>query len=78
MLTEAGKIYPLGSQAGGCQEGPLKDEGTPLATPEEIIDEARNGRMFILVDDEDRENEGDLVFHRRKFGQVTCVEVVAA
>jgi 3,4-dihydroxy 2-butanone 4-phosphate synthase / GTP cyclohydrolase II len=32
-----------------------------LATPEEIIDEARNGRMFILVDDEDRENEGDLV-----------------
>src|SRR4051812_39763604 len=32
-----------------------------LSTPEEIIEEARNGRMFILVDDEDRENEGDLV-----------------
>lgn len=32
-----------------------------LATIEEIIDEARNGRMFVLVDDEDRENEGDLV-----------------
>ena len=32
-----------------------------LATAEEVIDEARNGRMFILVDDEDRENEGDLV-----------------
>ena len=28
---------------------------------EEIIEEARNGRMFILVDDEGRENEGDLV-----------------
>ena len=28
---------------------------------EEIIEEARNGRMFILVDDETRENEGDLV-----------------
>src|SRR5579864_1196373 len=28
---------------------------------EEIIEEARNGRMFILVDDEDREDEGDLV-----------------
>jgi 3,4-dihydroxy 2-butanone 4-phosphate synthase/GTP cyclohydrolase II len=28
---------------------------------EEVIEEARNGRMFILVDDEDRENEGDLV-----------------
>jgi 3,4-dihydroxy 2-butanone 4-phosphate synthase/GTP cyclohydrolase II len=32
-----------------------------LSSPEEIIDEARNGRMFILVDDENRENEGDLV-----------------
>jgi 3,4-dihydroxy 2-butanone 4-phosphate synthase/GTP cyclohydrolase II len=32
-----------------------------LSTPEELIDEARNGRMFILADDEDRENEGDLV-----------------
>jgi 3,4-dihydroxy 2-butanone 4-phosphate synthase / GTP cyclohydrolase II len=32
-----------------------------MASPEEIIDEARNGRMFILVDDEDRENEGDLI-----------------
>ena len=34
---------------------------SPLASAEEMIDEARNGRMFILVDDEDRENEGDLV-----------------
>jgi 3,4-dihydroxy 2-butanone 4-phosphate synthase/GTP cyclohydrolase II len=32
-----------------------------LSSPEEIIDAARNGRMFILVDDEDRENEGDLI-----------------
>jgi 3,4-dihydroxy 2-butanone 4-phosphate synthase / GTP cyclohydrolase II len=32
-----------------------------LSTVEEIIDDARNGRMFILVDDEERENEGDLV-----------------
>ncbi|MFZ5609293.1 MAG: 3,4-dihydroxy-2-butanone-4-phosphate synthase [Pseudomonadota bacterium] len=32
-----------------------------LSTIEEVIEEARNGRMFILVDDEDRENEGDLV-----------------
>ena len=27
----------------------------------EIIEEARNGRLFVLVDDESRENEGDLV-----------------
>ncbi len=38
-----------------------KRPGRAIACPEEIIDEARNGRMFILVDDEDRENEGDLV-----------------
>jgi 3,4-dihydroxy 2-butanone 4-phosphate synthase/GTP cyclohydrolase II len=32
-----------------------------LSSIEEVIEEARNGRMFILVDDEARENEGDLV-----------------
>jgi 3,4-dihydroxy 2-butanone 4-phosphate synthase/GTP cyclohydrolase II len=32
-----------------------------LSPIEDIIDDARNGRMFILIDDEDRENEGDLV-----------------
>jgi 3,4-dihydroxy 2-butanone 4-phosphate synthase / GTP cyclohydrolase II len=32
-----------------------------LSHAEELVEEARNGRMFILVDDEDRENEGDLV-----------------
>ncbi|MFC4295266.1 3,4-dihydroxy-2-butanone-4-phosphate synthase [Novosphingobium tardum] len=37
------------------------DESPALVPIEEIIDEARNGRMFILVDDEDRENEGDLI-----------------
>ena len=31
------------------------------AAAEDIIEEARKGRMFILVDDEDRENEGDVV-----------------
>lgn len=32
-----------------------------ISSTEDIINEARNGRMFILVDHEDRENEGDLV-----------------
>jgi 3,4-dihydroxy 2-butanone 4-phosphate synthase/GTP cyclohydrolase II len=32
-----------------------------LVDAETIINEARNGRMFILVDDDDRENEGDLI-----------------
>ncbi|WP_213271678.1 3,4-dihydroxy-2-butanone-4-phosphate synthase [Hyphomonas sp.] len=32
-----------------------------ISSIEEIIEDARNGRMFILVDAEDRENEGDLI-----------------
>ena len=32
-----------------------------FSTPEEIIEELRQGRMVVLVDDEDRENEGDLL-----------------
>jgi 3,4-dihydroxy 2-butanone 4-phosphate synthase/GTP cyclohydrolase II len=32
-----------------------------LSSAEELIEEARNGRMFVLADDEDRENEGDLI-----------------
>ena len=37
------------------------DYGDAISDIEEIIEDARNGRMFILVDHEDRENEGDLV-----------------
>ena len=39
-----------------------ENDDTPvLVGIDDIINEARNGRMFILVDDEDRENEGDLI-----------------
>jgi len=42
--------------------GPVeKDWAEAISSIEEILDDARNGRMFILVDHEDRENEGDLV-----------------
>ena len=43
-----------------------------LSTIEEVIEDARQGRMFILVDDEGRENEGDLVIPAEK----TTPEVV--
>jgi 3,4-dihydroxy 2-butanone 4-phosphate synthase / GTP cyclohydrolase II len=43
-----------------ARAAPQPDFGR-IATIEEIIHEARNGRMYILVDDEDRENEGDLI-----------------
>ena len=32
-----------------------------LSSIDEIIEDARNGKMYILVDDPDRENEGDLI-----------------
>ena len=35
---------------------------SPIATVPEIVDEIRRGNIVVLVDDEDRENEGDLVF----------------
>ncbi|WP_323768465.1 3,4-dihydroxy-2-butanone-4-phosphate synthase [Marinovum sp.] len=42
--------------------GPVEENwSAAISSVEEIINEARNGRMFILVDHEDRENEGDLV-----------------
>jgi 3,4-dihydroxy 2-butanone 4-phosphate synthase / GTP cyclohydrolase II len=34
---------------------------TPFATVEEAVEDIRNGRMVVVVDDPDRENEGDLV-----------------
>jgi len=37
------------------------DLGHFLSPIEEVIEDARNGKMFILVDAEERENEGDLV-----------------
>ncbi len=44
------------------QEEPWQATFRQLKSPtEELIEEARNGRMFILVDSESRENEGDLI-----------------
>src|SRR3954469_8714639 len=37
-----------------------------LSDIEDVIEDARKGRMFILVDDEDRENEGDLIIPAEK------------
>jgi 3,4-dihydroxy 2-butanone 4-phosphate synthase / GTP cyclohydrolase II len=38
----------------------MTERREPFATVEEAIEEIRQGRMIVLVDDEDRENEGDL------------------
>ncbi|MCB2059358.1 MAG: 3,4-dihydroxy-2-butanone-4-phosphate synthase, partial [Novosphingobium sp.] len=53
---------PTAETLGKLERFLLSNDDRPIVVPiEEIIDEARNGRMFVLVDDEDRENEGDLV-----------------
>lgn len=38
----------------------------PFNTIEEIIDDFRQGKLVLLVDDEDRENEGDLLIAAEK------------
>ncbi len=37
-------------------------DGAAISSTWEIVEEIRNGRIVVLVDDEDRENEGDLIF----------------
>ncbi|EHN76829.1 4-dihydroxy-2-butanone 4-phosphate synthase family, partial [Streptomyces coelicoflavus ZG0656] len=34
---------------------------SPISPIEDILEDARNGRPYILVDAEDRENEGDII-----------------
>ncbi|HEX7709793.1 MAG TPA: 3,4-dihydroxy-2-butanone-4-phosphate synthase [Sphingomonadaceae bacterium] len=53
---------PTADTLGKLERFLSENDDTPVLVPvETLIDEARNGRMFILVDDEDRENEGDLI-----------------
>jgi 3,4-dihydroxy 2-butanone 4-phosphate synthase/GTP cyclohydrolase II len=40
----------------------MRREHNAISTVEEIVAEMRAGRIVVLVDDEDRENEGDLIF----------------
>jgi len=47
---------------GGVHTEAPGESGNVFATVEEAIERYRNGELLILVDDEDRENEGDLVF----------------
>ena len=39
----------------------IQDKSFHISSTEEIIDDIKEGKMVVLVDDEDRENEGDLV-----------------
>jgi len=51
-VTLAEKTYPFAARS--------IDDHSMISSPEEIIEDARRGKMVIIVDAEDRENEGDL------------------
>jgi len=44
----------------------MSENNVPFATIEEAVEDIRQGRMIVLVDDEDRENEGDLTMAAEK------------
>ena len=51
---------------------PLQSHPMKLNTIDELLAEIRAGRMVVLMDDEDRENEGDLIIaaeHVREIGR---------
>src|SRR5688572_3566865 len=45
---------------------PPRDGKSPISPVSEVIEEIRRGRMIVLMDDEDRENEGDIVVAAEK------------
>ncbi len=67
---------------------PHADERSRMHTIEEAIAEVRAGRMVVVLDDEDRENEGDLImaaqmvtpeavnFMRKEAGGLICVPMI--
>jgi 3,4-dihydroxy 2-butanone 4-phosphate synthase / GTP cyclohydrolase II len=44
----------------------MTEKNSPFSSVEEAVEEIRQGRMIVLVDDEDRENEGDLTMAAEK------------
>jgi 3,4-dihydroxy 2-butanone 4-phosphate synthase / GTP cyclohydrolase II len=53
------KVLPLAGKASGKAASSAGEQ--PLNSVGEILDDLRHGRMVIIMDDEDRENEGDLI-----------------
>src|SRR5262245_12144995 len=58
------KVYSLPPRGPASGAGGSADAGSPSSTfssVDEILAELRAGRMVIILDDEDRENEGDFI-----------------
>lgn len=72
-LRKHAKVRTMSFETPGPVEATLKDA---ISSIEEIIAEAKKGRMFILVDHEDRENEGDLVI-AAEFADAAAINFMA-
>lgn len=57
---------PVGGSLGEELSSNFEIDRSVMATVEEAIEELRQGRMLVVVDDENRENEGDLVMAAEK------------
>ena len=71
MATSQSSDRPSSTEGSGDAGGarlraPAGTPGSPLASIESALADIRAGRMVILVDDEDRENEGDLCMEAEK------------
>ena len=63
LQGEAGGLYSLIGKPVSIMK---KSQASQFHTIQEALDEIRAGKFVILVDDEDRENEGDLVIAAEK------------
>ncbi len=54
----------------------MRDEASNLAPIEDVISDIRQGKMVILIDDEDRENEGDFII-ASEFADATAINFMA-
>lgn len=57
-MTRPHLVPPAKGSGSGAEDAPHESAISPI---EDIIEDARNGRPYILVDAEDRENEGDVI-----------------
>ena len=63
--SQNGSSDPRPGEGGGGAPGVSGAPPAPFSPVAEVLEELRAGRMIILTDDEDRENEGDLVLPAR-------------
>src|SRR5210317_1571250 len=66
VSVAASPLYVLGAVKPPPSPSSACNQLMALATIPDIIDDIRAGKMVVLMDDEDRENEGDLIIAAEK------------